>query len=720
VKAARAAVAVAALLAATTSAQVVQWDKSMPAPLLSDGTHAQPLTAAIAIDAAEHLYVMGNYYTPDHDFDFITLRISPADGSVVWSKPFSGSEYDRGNSVAIDPQGNVVAAGSTTTHANEDMLTLKYDAGTGAVLWQRTFDGTVKGQDSNSTAVVDAQGNVLMVGTTQDTNPWGRNKTFKYSSDGTLLWSTPTRDGGRPIIAVDPSGDVVVTCDGGSELLIRTIKYSGATGSERWEMTIPGGGTEMSMIVDAAGNAIVASPFFGSTGTAFMRVVKYDSASGRVVWDVQIPGTDRRVRGWAVKTDGAGNVVVATSLTKDNPPSGANLVVFALAAADGSVRWKQTEETPQLASVLAPKVDVDSSGNVFVAASIQSPPTGGGFPPVGIETMIALKYSGTDGSVVWRYTTGSTQTNGNVGAAAIVAGAGAVYIAADETVVGVPTMRVIKIGDTAVNVPPPLMPPSHEGLWWRSPAGAQPGWGVNVEHQGDILFATWFTYDTDGSGMWLVMSEGAKTGVDTYSGTLYRTTGPGFDSNPFDPARVTLTEVGTASFIFYGRDDGMFTTVVNGVSFGQPITRQVYANAVPTCTIGGTAGATPNFQGLWWRSPAGSESGWGVNITHQGDILFATWFTYDASGKGMWLVMSDGAKTGTNTYAGTLYRTTGLAYNDALNWALNPHVTTTPVGNATFTFSDANNGNFSYTVNGSSGSKPITRQLFSSPPTVCQ
>jgi hypothetical protein len=34
------------------------------------------------------------------------------------------------------------------------------------------------------------------------------------------------------------------------------------------------------------------------------------------------------------------------------------------------------------------------------------------------------------------------------------------------------------------------------------------------------------------------------------------------------------------------------------------------------------------------------------------------------------------------------------------------------VGSATLTFSDANNGTLSYTVNGVSGSKAITRQLF--------
>jgi hypothetical protein len=133
--------------------------------------------------------------------------------------------------------------------------------------------------------------------------------------------------------------------------------------------------------------------------------------------------------------------------------------------------------------------------------------------------------------------------------------------------------------------------------------------------------------------------------------------------------------------------------------------------------VGETFAAASNYSDLWWHAPAFSESGWGVNITHQGDILFATWFTYDAAGKGLWLVMSNGAKTATRTYSGALYRTTGPAFN-AVPW--NPsQVVATPVGTATFTFSDIGNGTFAYTVDGVAQTKAITRDVFATPPTVC-
>jgi hypothetical protein len=257
-----------------------------------------------------------------------------------------------------------------------------------------------------------------------------------------------------------------------------------------------------------------------------------------------------------------------------------------------------------------------------------------------------------------------------------------------------------------------------QALWWGSPAGSESGWGVNITHQGDTLFATWFTYDLDGSGMWLVASDVRRTNGNNFEGLLYRTTGPAFTSVPFDPAKIGMTQVGSVNFAFTSAGAGTFSYGVNGVSQSKAIVRMVYDAQVSTCTAGGTVGPKPNYQDLWWRSPAGSESGWGVNITHQGNTLFATWFTYDAAGKGMWIVMSDGRQTTANTYTGTLYRTTGAPFN-ASPW--DPAQTVlTVVGTGTFAFSGLNAGTFAYTVNGSSQSKAITRMVYANPRTTCR
>jgi hypothetical protein len=254
------------------------------------------------------------------------------------------------------------------------------------------------------------------------------------------------------------------------------------------------------------------------------------------------------------------------------------------------------------------------------------------------------------------------------------------------------------------------------GLWWRSPAESESGWGVNLTQQGEILFATWFTYDADGRGMWLVMPTSTRSG-NTWTGALYRTTGPAFSATPFNPNQVAATPMGMATFAFTDANSGTFSYVVGAVSQAKSITRQVYG-ALPVCEAGGAAGSPPNYQALWWSDPPGGESGWGVNVTHQGDILFATWFTYDADGRGMWLVMPNGARTGPGAYSGTLYRTTGPAFS-ANPW-VGTGVAATPMGTGAFNFADANRGTFSYSVGGVTQSKPILRQEISTPPTVCR
>jgi hypothetical protein len=281
-----------------------------------------------------------------------------------------------------------------------------------------------------------------------------------------------------------------------------------------------------------------------------------------------------------------------------------------------------------------------------------------------------------------------------------------------------PTNFAGQTGHVTLTAGPPPPTTSYEGLWWRSPAGSESGWGVNITHQGDILFATWFTYDTDGSLMWLVVPSAAKGQASTYQGAVYRTTGPSFDAVPWDGSTVGLTQVGAVSFTFTEDSKGTFSYNVNGVSQTKDIVKQVYAAKAPDCLVGGTAGNSPNFQDLWWKSPAGSENGWGVNIAHQADILFVTWFTYDASRKGLWIVGSNVAKTANNVYSGDLFRTSGPAFS-ASPW--DPaKVTVTKVGTVTVTFSDANNATFAYTLNGVSQSKPITRQVFATPQTVCK
>ncbi len=260
---------------------------------------------------------------------------------------------------------------------------------------------------------------------------------------------------------------------------------------------------------------------------------------------------------------------------------------------------------------------------------------------------------------------------------------------------------------------------NYEGVWSTAPVGSESGWGINFAHQGNTIFATWFTYDATGRAWWLTMTA-ARTGSNVYEGTLYSTSGSPLNV-PFDPSSVMYQEVGNGRLTFSDANTGVFSYTVNGISQSKAISRLVFG-PLPVCTYASPTNPAmaTNYQDVWWTP---GEPGWGVNFTHQADTIFATWFTYDLDTAPLWLSATL-PKVSTGVYSGTLYRTTGPAFSAA---PFNPqNVAYTAVGTLTVAFANGNSASFAYTATlGSqritvSGNKPITRLVFEAPGTLCQ
>ncbi len=288
---------------------------------------------------------------------------------------------------------------------------------------------------------------------------------------------------------------------------------------------------------------------------------------------------------------------------------------------------------------------------------------------------------------------------------------GNVFIADAGSDVGAQNSRIRKVSIAASEV----SGTSYQGLWWNSPAGSESGWGINFAHQGDTIFATWFTYGADGKALWMTMAA-TKAGAE-FNGTIYRTRGPAFSAVPFRPEQVSATAAGSGKLRFSDADNGEFTFTIDGMTHTKSITKQVFG-PLPSCFLASQvvlAQAT-NYQDIWWNSPAGSESGWGVNFTHQGESIFATWFTYNANGSPMWLSASI-RKSAPGVYSGTLMRTSGTPFNVVPFVSRN--VGFAEVGNLSVRFTDGNAAQFTYTLDGITQSKSIVRQSFSAPASVC-
>jgi hypothetical protein len=271
-------------------------------------------------------------------------------------------------------------------------------------------------------------------------------------------------------------------------------------------------------------------------------------------------------------------------------------------------------------------------------------------------------------------------------------GTEAVSTANSHCVVTVPGANVClpPSGSVAANLPGAL-----SGLWWNA---NESGWGIHFTQRSNNIFAAWYTYDGSGNPKWYVASNctGASATSGTCSGTLYEVSGPTFFGTTFNPSLVNVVNAGSLQVSFTNANSASMSYTVAGQSRTVAIVRQ---------PLGGGTIPGVDYTDLWWNP---NESGWGMAMAQQGTNLFLAWYVYDNSGRPMWYVASNCTVSGAGC-TGTLYRTTGPPFGPTFN----PNsVQAFAVGSATLTFSDANSGTVGYTVDGVSGSKPITRQLF--------
>jgi len=140
------------------------------------------------------------------------------------------------------------------------------------------------------------------------------------------------------------------------------------------------------------------------------------------------------------------------------------------------------------------------------------------------------------------------------------------------------------------------------------------GWGVNVVHQADILFLTFFIYGADRSPYWLSASNTQFQGTDAagnliYSGQLAQTSGPWF-GGAFNPSTVSANVVGTVTFTATSVTTATLTYTVNGVSVTKQLTRYAFR-------------ANPYINGQYYGGVSSDLTNCPVasNNVHQGGVV---------------------------------------------------------------------------------------------------
>lgn len=282
---------------------------------------------ALVTDRDGNVYVAG--YTKSPNFPLRNpLQSEPAtgflmklssDGSrVIWST-YYGIRGTRISSIVLAPDGTLVLGGGVepgglplSTHA----FVAKVDLAANRALWEQRFNGgrlvCTAGSGcftaprlSNATVAVDPSGNIYAGGNTNTIDfpttpgaflergygPFVR----KFSSSGTLLWSTLLTDnrwgedvGSRPAdtlnaIAVGPDGSVYVAGGGSAKWPTTSGAYKTMYEGEEWSSpSYPGPRSPYVARLNPAGTALTYSTFIGHAGSPATSIVLDSSGNAYV------------------------------------------------------------------------------------------------------------------------------------------------------------------------------------------------------------------------------------------------------------------------------------------------------------------------------------------------------------------------------------------------------------------------------------------------------
>ena len=236
------------------------------------------------------------------------------------------------------------------------------------------------------------------------------------------------------------------------------------------------------------------------------------------------------------------------------------------------------------------------------------------------------------------------------------------------------------------------------GFWYKP---AESGWGLSIQQQGTSTFAAWFTYDLQGAPTFFTLQ--CTFSGSTCAGDLYTFTGMPL-SQITAGANTTAIPVGTGSIVVTSSNRLSLNYSIGTVQQTKTdLEPQNFAAAdlVPFCSLQTSTGAgfragLTNFTDHWWGGP--NASGWGIQISHQANIVFGGWYSYSPTGKATWFTLQ-GTQDVANIkhFTGTIYQiATGTAYPQ-INGPLPPNAVV-PVGTFEFNFASGETGVFTYSL----------------------
>ncbi|MCB9370883.1 hypothetical protein H6501_04755 [Candidatus Woesearchaeota archaeon] len=330
---------------------------------------------------------------------------------LLWNASSDAGDDEEAYGIALDSLDNVYVAGDSYNGADYDAWTIKYDSD-GNEIWNVTYDG---GNDDGAYGVaVDKFGDVYVM---VDSNNGVDSDilTFKYDSNGNQIWNV-TYDSGENDISGDFFFDgetyfyITGSESNGIDEDTLVLKYD-TNGNQIWNVTYDRGNGDdgaNGIAVDAAGNLYLAEAFSNGIDRDFL-LVKYDSLLNEL-WNFSYDAGSGDDFALDVEVDSSGNVYVAGEI---NAGPSYDMITFKFDSLGNEI-WNVTYDGGNLDGGWG--IALDASGNAYVSGQTDD--------GVDYYQLLVFKYNNL-GTELWNVTYGGPDYE--YGYRIILDGAGNVY-----------------------------------------------------------------------------------------------------------------------------------------------------------------------------------------------------------------------------------------------------------------------------------------------------
>ncbi len=249
---------------------------------------------AIALDASGNVYVTGKSKGTTSNYDYATVKYNSA-GVQQWAVRYNGpaNGIDEAATLSVDNTGNVFVTGTSAgITSGTDYATIKYNS-SGVQQWVSRYNGLGNGNDVSTSLVLGAGNRVFVSGTAKGLTTNNDIVTLRYNaSTGATMWtriSNGTASLDEQSFAMVTNGTDAFIC-GRTQIAATNSDYflsriNGNTGVNIWTSTYDGYGMNdiaSSLIIDGSGN-IVETGISRNISTSEYHTVKYNS-SGVQQW----------------------------------------------------------------------------------------------------------------------------------------------------------------------------------------------------------------------------------------------------------------------------------------------------------------------------------------------------------------------------------------------------------------------------------------------------